>query len=208
VGLEFLSILHQDYVDQFLGGQLPEGDFLRLVEWGEPSFDFYREQTLAPRQTGGRTLALNAPRWLTRKISQTGLDSLTPEERQLLPADFTMGNDAYKERFRAVMGGHVAEEKLDRYFQAQSAWDEAMATTSCTHQRLHPGRDLVIIVGDFHAAYGGGLPDRMKARGCQNVKVISQVQVDSLDHLDKDPEILPHPNWGPRADWIWASTAP
>lgn len=197
VAMEFLSFDQQDAVDAFLAGRMPEPEFLETVGWGNPPFEHYRRQAVFPRRTGGRTLAINSPRWLTGKIAKSGLDSLTAEERALLPADFTPGNALYKERFREVMDGHVSDEALERYFQAQSTWDESMADTACRFHLENPERDLIIIVGDFHAAYGGGLPDRLKARGCADTYVISQT-------TDLE-EAKPHRRWGPRAEWVWVS---
>lgn len=205
VGLEFLAHTVQGEIDRFLAGQLGETDFLAAVEWGSIPFEFYRNQVLFPRQTGGQTLGLNAPNWLARRISSSGLDSLSEAERQLLPPNFALGNAEYRERFREVMKDHVPAEKLERYFEAQSLWDDRMAETACVFQRQHPDRRLVILVGDFHAAYGGGLPDRLRARGCTNLKVISQVEVQSLARLADETEVAPHPRWGFRADWVWAA---
>lgn len=205
LGMEFFSRTHQAVVDSFLHGKLAEADFLKAVEWGNNNFDFYRRQVLFPINHEGTTLALNAPRELTGKIAKSGLASLTDEERAQLPAGFTLGNDEYKARFREAMGGHeIPEEKFNNYFAAQSTWDETMSDTACTYMQTHPTTVLTILVGDFHAAYGGGLPDRLRARGCPNVVVISQTAVEDLSDPSKNDELRPHPRWGKRADFIWA----
>jgi len=205
VGMEFFPRFAQKAVDEFISGLLPETDFLGRVEWGGGiSFDHYRRQVLFPKAAGGTTVALNARRSLTSKIAKCGLDSLTPTEREELPKDFTLGNPLYKDRFREVMGGHVKEEQLERYFTAQSAWDEVMATTACEFLAANPEQTLVVIVGDFHAAYGGGLPDRMKARGCRKVTVVSQLQVEDLTNPENARDILPDSRWGRRGDYVWA----
>lgn len=205
VGMEFFPRFAQDFVDQYLSGMLPEDVFLTKVEWGKGiSFDNYRRQVLIPNSTSGFTVALNARRALTSKIAKCGLDSLTDEERSELPKDFTLGNSDYLERFREIMGGHVKEDQLDRYFAAQSAWDESMSTSSCEFIKSHPQQTLVVIVGDFHAAYGGGLPERMRARGCGKITVISQLQVADISQPRQNPELSPHPKWGARGQYVWA----
>lgn len=125
--------------------------------------------------------------------------------KKWLPPQFQVGRAVYKERFRWVMGGghHIPEEKFDRYFQAQSLWDDTMAWQAQLYLQAHPDQVLVIIVGDFHNAYGGGLPDRLKARGVSNVLTLSQVSLEGSDDKEQDELILPHEKWGARADWVW-----
>lgn len=197
VGFEFYETPDQPFVDQFVSGALSETDFLKAIKWGSIPFDFYRTQTLFPTQHGGNTVALNAPRTLTSRIAKVGMDGLTDAEKQLLPPNFTLGNALYRERFAESMGGHVPESLLQKYFEAQSTWDEIMANSAVEFMKSHSEQTLVILVGDFHAMYGGGLPDRLRARGAFPVKVISQV-LDSAD-------VTPDSKYGVRADYVWLS---
>lgn len=104
VALEFFTYTHQDRVEAWRSGELSESDFLRAIEWGGTSFDFYRSQALFPRlERGERTWAINAPRSLTSRVARVGLEGLTAEERALLPPQFALGRDSYRERFEAVM---------------------------------------------------------------------------------------------------------
>jgi uncharacterized iron-regulated protein len=79
-----------------------------------------------------------------------------------------------------------------------------MAWVSTEYLRMHPEQILVIIVGDFHATYGGGLPDRLRARGA-DVLTISQVNLSGLSGDEENGEILPDEKFGPRAEYIWVS---
>jgi uncharacterized iron-regulated protein len=200
VGLEFFEAQYQSLVDQFTAGLMGESDFLKAIAWGSNPFSDYREQALFPKSHGGSTRALNASRALTRKVARTGITSLTAEERALLPTDFQLGNSFYFERFKQVMGDHVSSEALTRYFEAQSIWDETMAESSRSYLRQNSEQVLVILVGDFHAAYGGGLPDRLLARGQEQLLVISQAEAG-------DTELGPHPQWGPRAQFVWTASS-
>jgi uncharacterized iron-regulated protein len=122
---------------------------------------------------------------------------LTAEETALLPPNFELGNDHYYERFREVMKGHVPEEAIQNYFVAQSLWDETMAWKALESFQKHPRQTLMIIVGDFHVAWDGGLPHQLRRRGAQDLVVISQTR-DLAD-------VAIHPKYGPRADFIWVS---
>lgn len=205
VGLEFLSWPNQDAVNEYFEGRLAEVDFLKQVGWGSDPFDNYREQALFPQSTGGRLLALNAPRSLTGAISKKGLDGLSPEELSLLPPGFQLGRADYRERFELVMGGHAPASVFERYFAAQSTWDDSMAWIAAEFLAKNPSHCLAIIVGDFHAQFGGGLPDRLLARGLKNVVTISQFDADALTPAEVQEELGPHPKYGPRGDAVWVS---
>jgi uncharacterized iron-regulated protein len=205
VGMEFFYRPSQPQVDQFVNGLIGEAEFLKSIEWGKAPFASYRPQVLFPRTHGGKTLALNASRSLTGRISKVGIAGLTDAERAQLPPNFTLGNAAYFERFQEVMSGHISKEALQRFFEAQSVWDETMAWTATEYLKEDPKQILVIIVGDFHAVYGGGLPDRLLARGAKKVVVVSQVHFDGVSESEAEKAMKPHEKWGPRADFIWVS---
>lgn len=203
VGMELFDLTQQEAVDKFLSGAMAEAEFLQVIGWKGLAFSHYREQVLFPRQSAGATVALNAPRALTGAVARKGLSGLSEEERRLLPPGFTLGNEIYRERFAKMMGEHVPPDKIQNYFEAQSVWDETMAWRAGEFLRARPDQVLVIIVGDFHAAFGGGLPDRLRARGVAVGAVISQINRDELDLPSLAEAIGPHPRWGPRAEGVW-----
>jgi uncharacterized iron-regulated protein len=206
VAMEFFDHTQQEFVNQWRSGQLSEADFLKAVRWGGFSFEYYRGQSEFPRwDQGERTFAINAPRSVTSKVARTGIESLTAEERALFPADFQRGSPAYFERFQEIMGGHVKPEDLERYFLAQSIWDDTMADRILKAQKEVPGQTLVVVVGDFHVMYDGGLPDRLKARGAASVVTLSQVNVFGMTADQQQKALEPSIKYGPRADWLWTS---
>lgn len=203
-GLEFFYYPDQALVDSYRTGHMSESDFLQKIQWGNPSFDFYRDQALFPRYDfGEKTVALNAPRSLTGRISKVGIAGLTADEAALLPPNFQVGRDSYKERFLAMMPHLPSPEAGLRYFEAQSAWDDTMAWQAAEFIAAHPDQVLVITVGDFHAAYGGGLPDRIAARTQQKPLVVSYVNAKDLTPVELEQELNPSTVYGPRADYIW-----
>lgn len=209
VGLEFFSYPYQDDVDAYRRGQLPEAEFLKKIEWGGNPFSFYKDQASYPDYSlGERTWALNAPKVLTSQISKVGLEKLTPDLKQLLPPDFAIGSDIYRERFLKAIGGHFTDPLLaQNYFEAQSTWDDTMAWRIQTFREQYPHAVLVVIVGEFHVQYGGGLPDRLKQRGVEDVLVISQVNTLDLSEDEIQKQVRPDSEYGPRADWIWTAPA-
>lgn len=208
VGLEFLAYTDQSSITAYAKGKLNEADFLKAVGWSGNPFSDYRDQALFPSQSGGELLGINAPRSLTGTIAKKGLSALTPAEQALMPPNFQLGRAEYRERFEKVMGGHVAADAVERYFAAQSVWDETMAWTSAEFLASHPSHCLVIVVGDFHAQFGGGLPDRLRARGVQSVTVLSQLEAAGLSEAELAEEAAPSQTYGPRADGVWVSVTP
>ncbi|HEU5299941.1 MAG TPA: ChaN family lipoprotein [bacterium] len=206
VGFEFLAFPYQGWVDRYVRGELPDEAFTHAVRWGGTPFAWYKPLILFPKDAGGEAVALNAPEQVTRALAQRGVDGLTAEERALLPPGFTLGSGAYFERFAETMRqdhGAMPEQALANFFAAQSAWDDTMAWQAARYLAAHPEQVLVIIVGDVHGAYGGGLPDRLWARGVTRTVVISQVDASGLDDAAVAAVLAPHPAYGPRADFIW-----
>lgn len=209
VGLEFMDWTHAKATDAFLAGSLAEADFLKEVGWGGNPFADYRDQALFPRVSGGSLLGVNAPRSLSAAIAKTGVSGLSAEEASLLPPTFTVGSAEYRERFEAIMGGgHVPSAAMDRYFAAQSVWDDTMAWQAREFLDRNPTHCLAIIVGDFHAAWGGGLPERLRVRGVANVVTISQFDTGALSDAEVIEQMGPHPRYGVRADALWLSSNP
>ncbi|MFK8136978.1 MAG: ChaN family lipoprotein [Bdellovibrionales bacterium] len=205
VGMEFINFQQQEIVDQYFEGELTEEDFLQRMKWDNfKDYHFYRDLIAKPYLfSTGKTYGINAPRELTSKVAKTGLDSLNEKERALLPPNFNVGSDLYLGRFREAMGGHVPEEKLLKYFTAQSIWDDTMAYQILRHQKQN--EVFVVIVGDFHASYGGGLKDRLVARGKahEQIKILSQISRQHLYGKTIEQMLNPRTMNGPRGDFIY-----
>lgn len=203
VGLEFIAWTHQNHVQDYLANHLSEEEFLKNINWGGNPFEFYRPLMWQAHHSLGQAYGINAPRSLSSRISRYGLNDLTPEERQLLPPDFTLGQERYFKRFKEIMtgGGHsLPDEKLLRYFQAQSLWDETMAYQSLKAMKPELG-PFVIIVGSFHVEYKLGLPARLSARSSQS-HITTVVQILSDRSEEEIEELKEHPEYGYIADYV------
>jgi len=215
VGLEFLNYTDQDLIQQYRSGLLSEVDFKSAVKWAGFDFGLYSPQLLFPQSADGEFgLGLNMPRSVTQTVSKNGLTSLTQDQLNLMPPQFTLGRDTYRERFINLMSdGHIPANKLENYFAAQSIWDDTMAWQIVEFVKNHQDHVFVVIVGEFHVQYGGGLPDRIAGRllnlsqsdiRLTNVKIktISQVWTQDLNQDEIRKELQPSEKYGPRADFI------
>ena len=205
LGMEFFQTPYQSQVNDFLASALPEEEFLKKINWGSNDFGLYREQVELARQSSGLVRAINAPSALTSRVSKGGIDVLSEEERALLPPAFEKGNDLYFERFSSTMLGHVSLDKILNYFYAQSIWDDTMAYHIAEFKKKNPRVTLVVIVGDFHVRYFGGLPDRLSARTGMQPTVISQMNLEGLNGVEIQSEMNVDPKYGPRAGYIWTA---
>lgn len=203
VGMEFISFTFQESLDAYLNSEIDEGQFLKNINWGKTPYENYKKQILSPLNNSGWTYGINAPRFLTKKIFRTGLGSLTPEERDLIPEDFEIGNDDYYERFVEAMGGHGDPQFLKQAFTAQSVWDDTMAWNTNEIMKENSSDVFVIIVGNFHVRYGGGLVDRLYKRGLNNIISIIQTPNLKLDDIDREELAKPHEKYGEISTYVW-----
>lgn len=205
VGLEFMWYTDQPAIDAYRSHQISEADFLRSWRGGY-DFDLYKPQLTAPIFGEGFSLGLNLPQPIASKIGKLGLAGLTQEDWTLMPPNFTLGRDSYKKRFIDQMGGHGGPN-IEKYFAAQSAWDDTMAWRSIEFLKQHPEQILVIVVGEFHVQYGGGLPDRLRARLAlegltHSVVTVSQVMTFGMTDDEVKQRMQPSAVEGSRADFI------
>jgi uncharacterized iron-regulated protein len=179
LGFEMFPRRVQPVLDRWSRGELSEAEFLREVGWSEiwgtepglylPLFHFARMHRVP-------MLALNVSRSTVRAVSTRGLDGLSPDERE------RVGNPApvsveYRERLFEVYKQHqtggetpIADsDGFQRFVQAQTFWDRAMAEAiTAAHRRGR--RPLVVgIVGQGHVEYGDGVARQLAALGIDDV---------------------------------------
>ncbi|MCB9026266.1 MAG: ChaN family lipoprotein [Bdellovibrionaceae bacterium] len=229
VGMEHISYLKQNDLNDYFQVKITEDQLLLALNWRQSKhktcreytedkgyedpfaalpFDCYKKSLQLAHNYGGSNRAINLPRSLTGKVSSQGIDSLTSEEQELLPPNYQWGSPSYFERFRETMlsfgdsHGAITEEMIKNMFWSQSLWDETMSWKSTEYMAQNPGGVMVIIVGDFHAAFGDGLAARFRARGVQRVHVISQNFVEEGTQDEIDSWAQPDAKYGPAGDLV------
>lgn len=205
VGMEFVNYTDQTLLNDYRSERLSEDEFLKAIKWGGFSFDFYRDQINFPEiAKGENTLGLNLPRTVTSKISKNGLSSLLPEDWLLMPPGFELGRDSYRQRFMTAAGAHC--KVPENCFAAQCAWDDTMAWQSVKYLTAEPDQVLVVVVGEFHVQYGGGIKHRVLQRFPQaKVLTLSQIWAEGMTDEEIQDALKPSDEEGPRADFIWVS---
>ena len=169
IGMEMFQRPFQKVVDDYISGAIDERTFLKRTEYFKrwvfdynlykPILDFAREKKIP-------VVALNQRKEITDKVSRSGLDSLTEEERKDVPAQMDFSDSRYRDRLKAVFSQHKgpSEKNFDFFYQAQVLWDETMAMSVDEFLQKNPGYRMVVIAGGGHLAYGSGIPKRAYRR--------------------------------------------
>ncbi|MGE5809526.1 MAG: ChaN family lipoprotein [Nitrospirota bacterium] len=197
VGMEMFQRPFQTALDEYISGSIDEREFLKRSEyfqrWGydynlyKPILDFARAEKIP-------VVALNLRREIVDKVSKSGMDSLTDEERKELPDKPDFSDSGYRERLRKVFAQHKGEKErnFDFFYQAQVLWDETMSMSIDEYLKKNPGRRMAVIAGEGHLAYGSGIPVRASRRGGYDYTVIlndADVERDIADYLVFPPAL-------------------
>jgi uncharacterized iron-regulated protein len=187
VGMEMFQRPFQGALDEYIAGTIDERAFLKRSEyfkrWGfdyqlyKPLLDFCREQKVP-------VVALNVRREITQKVSQSGLESLTAEEKKDVPAQMDLTDEEYRSRLKKVFEEHKSadDKNFEFFLQAQVLWDETMAESVAAYLGLHPDHRMVVIAGGGHLAYGAGIPKRAHRRNGLAYAII-------MNDADVEPKI-------------------
>jgi len=215
VGFEMLNLTLQPILDEYAAGTISEEEFLIKADWKKewgfdfdlykPLFDFVREHKLA-------ALALNLPRKVVSKIARVGLDGLSPEEKQYLPARVEITqNEAYiaylKESYDnhgkahdPILGGlkkGMDEFTFEHYLEAMCAWNEAMGARLADFMNSNPGYAGMVVAGSGHIIYNAGIPASVASRTA-GLRPVSFYPADAA----ACPAALPAED-SDLADYVW-----
>jgi len=199
VGMEMFQRPFQKALDDYIAGAIDERTFLKRSEYFKrwdidyhlykPILDFARAKRLP-------VIALNVRREIVDKVGKGGLDSLSKEERQEIPAELDGADPEYRERLKEVFAAHQQSESknFEFFYQAQMLWDETMAESIDRFLKANPDYRMVVLAGAGHLQYGSGIPKRaFKKNGLDYAVVLSDAEVekDIADYI-----VFPEPATG------------
>lgn len=173
VGMEMFQKPYQSALDGHIRGATSEEEMLTATEyrtrWG---FEWLLYQPIVRfcKANGIPVAALNAPRELTRRIREVGVEGLKAEEKkQLEGIDFQVKahRDHWYEQLAAMHGQASApKEQKDKGYAIMTVWDGFMARTAAEFFKARKLRRMVVLAGSGHIDRGFGIPDRAsKAHG-------------------------------------------
>lgn len=171
LGLEQLERYQQPQLDRYNRGEIDFEELARLTDWENrwSGYEQYRSLVKAARELGIPVLALNARAETVRQVFRSGgVDKLDKKTRGELPDDMQLEDPPYERLLNLQLMVHMAvdEERLRPMREAQMTRDETMAAAVADYLQSAEGKDrsAVVICGTGHAAYGYGIPSRVRRR--------------------------------------------
>lgn len=185
IGMEMFQRPFQKTLDDYMGGTIDEREFLKRSEyfkrWGfdynlyKPIIDFARAEKVP-------VIALNLTREIVEKVSKSGMDALSEEEKKALPQQMDFSDDDYRGRLKQVFSQHKNSDdrSFEFFYQAQILWDETMAESIDQYLKQRPDLRMVVLAGGGHIAFESGIPLRAFRRN-------SEPYVTVLNDADIEP---------------------
>lgn len=205
LGMEMVEHRFQEALDGYLESGLREEELLEAVQWSERwgvDPEFYAPMWRLAKAEGQRVVGLNAERELVRRVREVGIENLNEEEMEKLPEVF-LGNEEHREFLFEIFSSHGMgddRETIERFYQAQVVWDEAMAETASAALEAAGEGQMMIIAGRFHVERGYGIPSRVVRRGADEETVVIVLPVSEEMEGYRKLEFLQEESI---ADFVW-----
>lgn len=207
VGMEMFQRPFQSVLDLYSDGEIGEKAMLRETQyeqrWGY-EFSLYRSILRFSLDHGVPIVALNAPTEWVKKVSASGLEGLSPEDRKLLP-ELDLNDAVHKARVKEAFDEHPHGGNFEKFYAIQTLWDETMADSAANFLKPLNGQvQMVVLAGHGHTDYGNGIPMRVKRRlPNENFKIVVPLTIRG-----KDPVDIPALQKENLGDFIWLLAAP
>lgn len=169
IGMEQFQQPFQSVLDRYINGELDEKGLIRETEWMDRwKFDYrlYRPILSFAREQRIPVIALNLSKEIVGKVSKSGFDGLSKQDKTKIPAEIDYSDKAYHDRLRAIYEKHAHTDKqgFERFLQVQLLWDEGMAERAAEYLKSNPNRQMVVLAGSGHLMHGSGIPQRVSRR--------------------------------------------
>jgi uncharacterized iron-regulated protein len=166
LGMEMFFRPFQPHLDAYVAGEIDEKTMLEKTEWKTRwgyGWEMYAPMLRLCRERKVPVIALNAPKEITRTVSQKGLDGLTDEQRATLPP-LDMTDAAHRQFVRRAFEGHgpgMKPEVFERFYTSMVIWDEVMSSSVADWlEKAGPDARMVVVAGNGHIADRYGIPAR------------------------------------------------
>jgi uncharacterized iron-regulated protein len=196
VGMEMFKRPHQDVLDKWTGGGISEKDLLFSTDWdNEWGYDYNHYKGIMDFIRDNRipVVALNIKREFQKKISRSGIEGLSEEERKVLPEIDT--TDVYHRRYlEKLMKAHGhgdtdMSEAFERFYLVQCVWEDVMADSISKYLSSPQEKDrkLLVFTGGGHIIYHFGVPKRVYRRNHLPYLTITTYELRDLKPEDDHP---------------------
>lgn len=191
IGLEWFQQPFQSVLDDYLTGKISETDMLKQSGYYQrwrydyrlfrPILEFAKTNKLP-------VIALNAPKELTGKVSQEGLDSLSEQERRQLPETIHPPAEAYRAYLKAVFDEHLGGQgDFERFVLVQRIWDETMANNIVDYLQANEGERMVVFAGSGHVGAEAMPGDVARSLGEEKIARVFTREASTLKTSHPNP---------------------
>ena len=164
----------QPVLDRYLTGEIDEVELRQQTEydtrWGF-DWEYYAPILRWAKAQQIPLLALNTPEEITRKVAETGLESLEGSDFRYIPpkAEIKLAPAEYRQKMADIYQAHVEmaqgnSSDIDNFFAAQVLWDETMAEAIANYYQSYPQSQVVVLVGEAHVMNDYAIPARVARR--------------------------------------------
>jgi uncharacterized iron-regulated protein len=181
IGWEMFDATQQTAIDAWASHSISLDEMLAKTDfrkhWGVYS-PVYAQILQVAGDARVPNVALNAAPDLVQKIARG--TPLSAEEQAMLPNGFVSNEQAY-DHFLGMMRGHPGLSEADqrRFFSAQNAWDQTMASGILEFKRRSPNVKLVVFTGRGHVSDGYGIPFYVKQKtNLRQLVLLPKVHLD------------------------------
>jgi uncharacterized iron-regulated protein len=184
VGMEMFEPVSNEALGEYVRGETGEKEFLlesKYFESWSMNYNLYREILGYAREAGVPVVGLNQDKATVRKVSISGIGSLSAEELEGIPPEIDLTDEEYRESLEEVFGQHKGSSRFLNFFQAQVLRDEAMARGIAGFMEENPGYKVVVVAGLGHVAYGSGIPKRQKRLNGRDYAILVSGEAGSVD---------------------------
>jgi uncharacterized iron-regulated protein len=158
LGMEMFQVEDQEKLDRWRAGELSDEELQKVFweSWRMP-WDMYAGIFHFARQQRLRLVGINIPREVVKKVARSGFASLSPADRQAIPADVTCTIDpSYKAFVKRIYTTHTGNGfNFDFFCEAQMLWTRSMARHLTDYLHNNPGSRMVVLTGAGHALKQG-----------------------------------------------------
>ena len=170
LAMEMFERSQQPILDRWSQGLLTEEEFLKEIQWDTTwglDYELYKGILDEAKSHRLKVIALNVQRDLVRKVAQSGIEGLFPEDKKILP-EMDLTDQSHRAYIKSIYKGHQggSAKGFKKFYEAQSLWDEGMAETLSEFIRSHEGeqKTVLVFVGSGHLVYSFGIPKRFYRR--------------------------------------------
>lgn len=193
IGLEQVTVDLQPVLDDWVAGKLDEENFLRQIRWyitWNFNYGYYKKIFDLAREKHLPLFALNAPRQIISKIRMSGYESLTEEERRIVPS-LDLTNEEHRLLLKTIfeseeippqMRGGSGQAMFEALYRAQVAWDETMGRNA-VRAAEETSRKVIVLAGSGHLLYHLGLNFRAERLARQPMATVIGVRVKENSKL-------------------------